>query len=187
VPETLFNLAQTHRLLKHYDKAIFYFRQYLATAQLRDRDREDVEQRIAESQRLLQQQEQPEHPATTPAITTPAPPQKHASLDPRARQMRLAGIGTMAAGGVLIILGGVFYAVAKNANDNAGAGGVFHYDEITKRNGFEDASIASFVVGGAAAVAGVALYVVGRKHAVTYAVTPTLSPSGMGATLQVQF
>src|SRR5260370_41391756 len=68
LPETLFNLAQTQRLLRHYDKAIFYYRNYEATANLSEHDRETVEQRITEIQRLQQQQE---HPATSPPAPTP--------------------------------------------------------------------------------------------------------------------
>src|SRR3989442_860240 len=44
-PETLFNLAQTHRLLKNYEKAIFYYKQYLSSADVNERDRKTTQDR----------------------------------------------------------------------------------------------------------------------------------------------
>jgi tetratricopeptide (TPR) repeat protein len=67
LPETLFNLAQTHRLLHHYEKAIFYYRQYEATAQLSEHDRESVDARIKDVQR--EQEREQQHVA--PIVTTP--------------------------------------------------------------------------------------------------------------------
>jgi tetratricopeptide (TPR) repeat protein len=69
-PETLFNLAQTHRLLENHDKAIFFYKQYLSMADASPSDRQLAEQRIAEQQKLIAQQRASETPAPAPA---PAP------------------------------------------------------------------------------------------------------------------
>ena len=86
-PETLFNLAQTHRLLKNYEKAIFYYKQYLASAEVNEHDRQMVQHRIADLENVLKQQQAaqaappqgPEPPSTTPA-NQPAPESRAVEL-----------------------------------------------------------------------------------------------------------
>ncbi len=58
-PETLFNLAQTHRLLKNYEKAIFFYQQYLsvATNDIDNNARRTIRERIDELQNLVKQQQ----------------------------------------------------------------------------------------------------------------------------------
>ena len=70
--ETLFNLAQTHRLLKNYEKAVFFYRQFLATGETGQADRKVIQERIAELEKIIEQQQHaqaappqgPEPPAT---------------------------------------------------------------------------------------------------------------------------
>lgn len=79
-PETLFNLAQTHRLLKNYEKAIFYYKQYLSSADVSQRDRQTTQDRISDLENLLKQQQNaqsappqgPEPPSATAAQEPPA-------------------------------------------------------------------------------------------------------------------
>jgi tetratricopeptide (TPR) repeat protein len=57
-PETLFNLAQTHRLLKNYERSIFYYKQYLSSAELTEQDRKLTRERISDLENLVKQQQQ---------------------------------------------------------------------------------------------------------------------------------
>lgn len=69
-PETLYNMAQTHRLLKNYDKAIFLYRQFLNEAKPNEADAKQVKERIAEMQKSLETQTHADSappPAATPA------------------------------------------------------------------------------------------------------------------------
>lgn len=83
-PETLFNLAQTHRLLKHYEDAVFFYKQFLASGQVREADRTQIEKRIAELEDIMKEQQHaqtappqgPELPsaaASGPPSTQPSP------------------------------------------------------------------------------------------------------------------
>jgi tetratricopeptide (TPR) repeat protein len=81
-PETLFNLAQTHRLLKNYEKAIFYYKQYLSSGDVDERDRKIVQDRIADLEKLREQQQRADAtsknqtaPTATAPPTTPPPEQ----------------------------------------------------------------------------------------------------------------
>jgi tetratricopeptide (TPR) repeat protein len=79
-PETLFNLAQTHRLLKNHEKAIFYYKQYLSSADVGERDRQTTRDRISDLESLLKQQQKaqsappqgPEPPSVTAAQEPPS-------------------------------------------------------------------------------------------------------------------
>jgi tetratricopeptide (TPR) repeat protein len=82
-PETLFNMAQTHRLLKSYEKAIFLYRQYLSTANPNQESRKTIQERIADMERLVAAQKHTESapplgaeppPATPPPPETTTPP-----------------------------------------------------------------------------------------------------------------
>jgi tetratricopeptide (TPR) repeat protein len=77
-PALLFNIGQAHRFARDYEKAIAAFRSYLRRLP-RAANREEVESRIREMQRLLdQQQSSLQHPPidtiplTEPAATRPS-------------------------------------------------------------------------------------------------------------------
>lgn len=79
-PETLFNLAQTHRLLKNYEKAIFYYKQYLSSADVSQRDRQTTQDRISDLENLLKQQQN----AQSAPPQGPEPPSAAAAQEPPA-------------------------------------------------------------------------------------------------------
>lgn len=61
-PEILFNLAQSHRQLKHYEKAVFYYRGYLRDAPAAA-NRRQVEELVRELDQVIEQQKAAgEHP-----------------------------------------------------------------------------------------------------------------------------
>lgn len=78
-PETLYNLAQAHRQLKHYDRAVFYYRSYLRNKP-DAANRAEVEERIAELEGLIQAQEQS---AEKPPEGTQVPGEQPGSEDSR--------------------------------------------------------------------------------------------------------
>jgi tetratricopeptide (TPR) repeat protein len=77
VPETLYNLAQTHRLLKNYEKAVFFYKQYLATADAKPADKKMIQDRIAEMEQLLEQQR---HALNAPPVGVEPPSAKPVQL-----------------------------------------------------------------------------------------------------------
>jgi tetratricopeptide (TPR) repeat protein len=87
-PETLYNLAQTHRLLKHYEEAVFFYKQFMATGQVREPTKSQIEKRVAELEEIIRQQRHaqtapPQGPAGTesslPATST-APSQAQEAI-----------------------------------------------------------------------------------------------------------
>jgi tetratricopeptide (TPR) repeat protein len=72
-PETLFNLAQTHRFLKNYEKSIFFYRQYLSTSKSNDVDQKVIQDRIVELEALLQAQQRAQN---APVIGAEPPAQR---------------------------------------------------------------------------------------------------------------
>jgi hypothetical protein len=57
-PETLFNFAQTMRLLKNYEKAVYLYRQYLlTTTRISEQDRRTIQKRIEDLEQLQKEQQ----------------------------------------------------------------------------------------------------------------------------------
>jgi tetratricopeptide (TPR) repeat protein len=129
-PETLFNIAQTQRLLKNYERAVFFYRQFLATSEAGKTDRKMIQDRIAELEKLIEQQRQaqsapPQEPEPPPArigdkqTATSAPSGAFSTTLQTQRAEKpfyknAAGI-TLAVGGVVLVgLGGALIGVALN-------------------------------------------------------------------------
>lgn len=127
-PETLYNLAQTHRLLKNYDQAVFYYKQYLSSAQVNDRDRKMVQERIADLEDLLKQQQNaqaappqgPEPPATTTEQTQPSPAHPTIATSPPSyfhTRMALGWSGAAVGVGTLAVSAGLLGAAASERSE----------------------------------------------------------------------
>jgi tetratricopeptide (TPR) repeat protein len=76
VPEFLYNIAQAHRLAKHYEKAQTFYQRYLRLAP-RAANRPEVERTLATLPKLIEEEKnRPPEPAPPPppaATPTPAP------------------------------------------------------------------------------------------------------------------
>jgi len=140
-------------------------------------------------------------PAATIPMSSPAPeppPTLSETHEDRGRGRRIAGI-SLIAGGVAAIGGGVAASVvANNKFDAIGADAAADrpYNESNGNwKGYETAAAALYVIGGAAVVGGVVLYVTGRPSAEEQRPTPVssvrfqpvLTPGRAGASLSVRF
>ena len=176
----LFNIGQCQRQLSQYENARRSFQAYLRESpKLPDDRRTQVEGFIGQMEQAIADQHNKQPPtgteapngvgpassakvAETPAAATdvraPSP-----TVDRGGSKLRVAGLVVGAVGVAAVIAGGVFYSVAKSANDslNHPSNGVFSESSQNKRNTFQALDIAAFVVGGAAIVVGVGAYVGG--------------------------
>lgn len=142
-PALLYNIGQAHRLAGHMSEAIRFYKRYLLRSPNAP-NRAEVEQKIAELQKLLDQQkkasnlppDQPRPPAsagqpveTPPAAVTPPPPTATpAPQGPIAeaptpiethngRTKKIAGIVTGGVGVAAIVVGATFGGLAQKNSD----------------------------------------------------------------------
>jgi tetratricopeptide (TPR) repeat protein len=86
-PSLLFNIAQCHRLLEHYEDALASYKRFLARSP-ETPVRPEVERRMAEIQKILEEHKQeppkPAPPVPAPVVVDPPPPspQPPAIVDP---------------------------------------------------------------------------------------------------------
>lgn len=185
-PALLFNIAQSYRLAQKPDKALLFYRSYLRRAP-DAASRVEVEKRIAELTEILKRQPPPPEPTpreappparldappvpAAAAATTPPPQSREPAPHAERRALRIAGLTLSAVGLAGLVVGAAMTGVgAAAANDLTHAAS--QHAEFTPA--LRDAesrlalaqplSIAGWVVGGAAAVAGVALVVAGRHR-----------------------
>ncbi len=193
-PGLLFNIAQSHRLKKDYEKATYFYTTYLRLKP-DAANRADVEARLEEMQKLIEDQKKMEALPPSGTVTpdgNSAQPTKLPEIGPvdrpvdpgdakRAKTLSTAGLATAGAGGALVITGFIFGSLAKSAESdlnalstNMGTWTPEQQDryDAGKRN--NTIAIVSFVVGGAAIVTGGTLYVLGKmkKSSATVAVNP---------------
>lgn len=180
-PALLFNIGQAYRFAHDYPNAIGAYRMYLRRLP-ETSNRAEVEGRIAELQRALDEQhkaqpahEQPPSPPmqnASPVVqASPAAPEGSQAPDrARIRTLKIAGVACFAVGLATIGVGGAMTALASNAaNDlNHPRSGMFDPSAEDRRNTYQSIEVAAFAVGGAAAVAGVVLYGVGVKKSGSY-------------------
>jgi tetratricopeptide (TPR) repeat protein len=174
-PALLFNIAQAYRFAGMYDDAIASYRAYLRHVP-HSPNRAEVVARIQEMQDLAaaqrKQQELPPEGTQTPR--EPAPPPETETAKPtatsgatvdelhRGHTLKLAGIGLFAGGLVAIGIGAAFAVLAKQASDQVSSAQVFDPSVESRGKTDQAVGIALLSVGGAAIVAGVATWLVGR-------------------------
>jgi tetratricopeptide (TPR) repeat protein len=162
VPELLFNIAQCHRNLKNYDKAIFFFEGYLRDlpqAPNHDLVIDLIRESKAELAKLAPAADAPpaEPPPPPPIVTPPLPPASApdhtdpALSDPPHRRYRILPIALVGGGIAAAAGGGVFYYYGRKRGPDE----MFVYDDTRWLGG------AMMVVGGAAIVAGTVLWLRG--------------------------
>jgi tetratricopeptide (TPR) repeat protein len=183
----LFNIGQCQRQLLQYENARRSFQAYLRESpNVPDQRRQQVEGLITQMESAIADQRKQQPPtgteapsgvvSTGPPKTGDATPANSATVAPprislttRDRggsNLRLAGIVVGSFGIAAIAAGGGFYGVAKSANDelNQPGNGKFSAASESKRDTFQALDIASFIIGGAAIVTGVVVYVAGWRR-----------------------
>jgi tetratricopeptide (TPR) repeat protein len=193
-PAILYNLGQAHRLAGNSNDALHFYKMFLIKAPDAS-NRVEVENKIAELQKLIQQQAKTKNmppdgtlksvrnsedtppkpvestPATPATIATQPQTARPVSLAPSrgARAERIAGL-SLAAVGVAALATGIGFAVAtKNAADSLSAldqsKGNFNFSK--QQSGLLDQSLsrALIPIGAVALVAGGVLTGLGYRHA----------------------
>lgn len=198
-PGLLFNIAQSYRLKKDYEEASNFYLTYLRLKPDAP-NRSDVEQRIEEMNKLLDEQKAmgkrppegtvpPEGGSATsskskdPTVTVNLMDNRGGRGEGGAGggSLMTAGYATAGAGAALVITGLVFGRMAKNAekelNQLSADMGTWTQDEqdlydAGRRNNI--IAIISFVAGGAAVATGATLYIMGtlKKKDASVAVVP---------------
>lgn len=215
-PAILYNLGQAHRLAGHAADATRFYRMYL-TKVPRAENREEVELKIRELQKAVDQQQKTQQlppdqtigpasdPAPVPATETSAPasttepanaPATVVSQPDRrethpGRTMKVAGL-TVAAVGVAALATGIGLSVsALQLSDELSApDAVFDPDKEARGQTFGVAGPALIGVGAAAAVAGAVVAGLGfrdEKRARAVAILPSVAPRQAGIFVSARF
>ena len=207
-PALLYNCAQSYRLANEHEKALLLYKSFLSSKP-DAANREEVQGRIAELEAIVAEEKKakerpPNDVATapappTPAVSAPTPPStaKAVPVDDRGkgRTKKIAGIALcgLAVGAVV---GGIVTAVLSGqASDsiNAAARSGQPFDPSKESDGKADTIVSGvmFGVAGAAAVAGSVLLALGirdsRAHESRISLSPTFSPTSVGAAASVRF
>ena len=184
-PAFLFNIAQCYRLLNRYEEASRSYHAYLReTPSLPPATLEQVQKLVAMMDKAVEEQRakqpptgmQPPGNESAPAAvqTEPSPPpapppatQRDANAIElhRAKTKQLAGAVTAGVGVVALVLGGVFTALAASANHDIATGTTWSPSAQDRRDRYQAADIAMFVVGGDALATGLTVYLIGRHEA----------------------
>jgi hypothetical protein len=126
---------------------------------------------------------------------TPPPPPIEAPNRPRfdnvatdpGRTKRHVGLGLAISGGVLVVVGAVMFGLAQIAANDATATGTYDPFAEDRKNTFVVVGAALVAVGGIAAIAGVSVYVVGKRSARRLSLAPTVTHQGASLALEIKF
>lgn len=192
-PGLLFNIAQSHRLKKDYERATYFYQTYLRLKPDAP-NRVDVEQRLEEMAKLIEEQKKmerrppegtvtPEGGNTTTTPTTPTGPvdKPDPEAAKKAQKMMTIGIATGGGGVALVITGFIFGKLASNAEadlqklNNGGTWTAAHQSRYDAGQRNNKIAIVTFVLGGAAIATGGTFYLLGmlKKKEANVAINPT--------------
>ena len=214
-PALLYNIAQAHRLAMHAPEALRFYKMYLSLLS-KAPNRDDVEVKIAELQKLVDQQKktatsmppdtikQPtENPRSEPAAEqhetvsqsqppAPAPePARSTLVDAHmGRTKKITGIAVATVGVAALAAGIALSAIAKGYEGDV----VAQYDPHKASDGNTLGTTGPILigVGGAAVVAGVVVAVLGVKESRSpskpqLSIFPVIGPSSGAAVLRLGF
>jgi tetratricopeptide (TPR) repeat protein len=200
-PAMLYNVAQSYRLNDQPADALRFYRRYLQRSP-NARNRDDVEKKIADLERVVEERRRkaaaapPPPPAPIPVVIAQAPPPEAPVKQVEASPgRRIAGIVIASVGAVALataaITGKMASDKAAKLSDASKVGDVF--DPNLEKNGktLNNIAIVSGIVGGAAIVTGVVLILTSRGSSSPERqamVSPMVGGGGLvGATALVQF
>lgn len=197
-PGLLFNIAQSFRLKKDYEQAMYFYSTYLRLKP-DAANRADVEARLDDMKKAIEEQKKMDtapprgtvnpdgtgsggtQPAPSPVTVNVNTPERPAGPG-NGPTLMTAGLATAGAGAALVVTGLVFGKLASSAESELDAlnasGGVWDqaaqdtYDAGKRNNTI---AVISFIAGGAAIATGGALYMLGslKKKNASVAVIPT--------------
>lgn len=188
-PGILFNLAQAYRLKGDCDNAVLMYRGYLSTRPVLQL-RQVAEAHLATVEQCASSAVMGERPAPGGWLADSSA--KGSSEAHPGRALRRGGIATAIGGGLLLGLGGYFAYRASDMNDQVEEryrrGAPWHElrDLNDRGDRYDSLAVGLAIAGGAAAVTGGALYMVGWRQA-ERARQPmvSVSPSKGGAAVRV--
>lgn len=190
-PDLLYNCAQSFRLAGEREKALLFYKNYLA-AKPDAENRDEVRMRIEALGKLIAEPKRETTPPPAVATTSPSPTTPPAIGNGRKKTLGgvvLLGVAVAAA------VGGIVAAVLQaraydSINHAAQAGEAF--DPSQESAGKTDTVVAGvlFGIAGAAAIAGGVLVGLGvreRRAQQRVSLMPFASPTALGATVGVRF
>jgi hypothetical protein len=202
-PAMLYNVAQSFRLNEQLQEALRFYRRYLQRSP-NARNREDVERKIAELEKTLEEKRKaaaavpPPPVAPAPVVVAPLPVQEPPPSNEGGTGQRIAGIVIASVGGAALITAAITGKMASDKGDKltqaSMTGGTF--DPNLESNGkmLNTVTIVSAIVGGAAVVTGAILIVLSgggstaeQQPAATASLAPVIGPNLMGAAALVRF
>lgn len=198
LPAFDYNIARCYDRLGQWQKAVESYRRYLAAAG----DAKDAAETRARVEVLVErarQEEAQSAPPTTapPPATATAPPiaaPPATTRRPLGRAKTIAGAVVLAAGVALAATGAAFGGLAMQAGNDVTARAQAHqtFDPARYQAGQNDQALeaALLAVGGAAAIAGTVVLILGRREAARarYArIAPLIAPGVAGASWQMRF
>jgi tetratricopeptide (TPR) repeat protein len=210
-PALLFNIAQAYRFGGDYAKAIAAYRSFLRRVPEAE-NRADIERRIAELQKLADEQKRnqstpptgtlkpgenppatppPPTPETTTTSNAPALSPPPAVVEKPSKTKLIAGIVVGAVGIAAIAAGAAFEGLAASTNNSLShpaMGTTFDPQKEQTLKSDEAAGAVLLAVGGAALVTGTVIAILGVRERRTHvAVIPAVSPTTVGAMIDARF
>jgi tetratricopeptide (TPR) repeat protein len=211
-PAMLFNIAQAYRLNGQSEEALRFYRRYLQRSP-NARNRDDVERKIGDLERALDERRKAAAAAAAPAIVPPpvaptaepAPPAASVpgpggegagaiAVEDSGRGKRIAGVVLLSVGAAALVTAGITGLLAKRKGDELSdlsrQMGAFDPDVESSGKRLDKVAIISAIAGGAAAVAGAVLLAIGWRSGVDERqamVSPMFGPETLGAAAIVRF
>ena len=201
-PAMLYNVAQSYRLADQLPDALRFYRRYLQRSP-NARNREDVERKIADLEKTVEERKRAAAAAATAAppaepalaVVAPAPsPEPSASSAGSGRGKRIAGIVLASVGAAGLITAAVTGKMAGDKGDEltkaSMSGGTFNPDVEASGKTLNTIAQVSAIAGGVAAITGTVLIVMsgGAPAEERRAqVSPVVGAGFMGATAVLRF
>jgi tetratricopeptide (TPR) repeat protein len=199
-PAMLYNVAQSYRLADQPADALRFYRRYLQRSP-NARNREDVERKIAEMEKVVEARRKAAAaapPAAPEPVLVAAPLPRKAKPKPSSGSLRVAGIVVASLGGAGLVTAAITGKLARDKSDQVTKASMNHeiFDENVEANGkaLNTVMIVSAIAGGALLVTGAVFILLSgggasdeRQASLSPAVSPMFGPGVMGAAATVRF
>jgi tetratricopeptide (TPR) repeat protein len=184
-PAMLYNVAQSYRLSDQLPEALRFYRRYLQRSP-NARNRDDVERKISDLERTLEERRKaaaavPPPPPPEPVVVPPPPPPRPVKTGGGGK--RIAGIVLASLGGAALVTAGITGQLAKSKGDKLTTASMRgeRFDPNLEANGktLNTITIVSAIAGAAAVVTGAVLIVLslgGDSEDVHASASPSVSP-----------